>query len=230
MMKKQIKELIAKYFEGETTLSEEQMLKTYFAGEIDPQFEDVAPIFRFWNRASSGDLDIDIAGIIEHEREKEFAQNKSELVNKYWAAETTVEEENELYLASRDADFRHQNPDLAILMDYFQEQRKSTSKTDVRAVLDKAKKPPKIVPLKRWMTSVAAVLVLGLAVYSMMNGDRQIKDNNNNRIVMLDSPEDTRDALIVTKQALALLSSKMNKETNRIKKSVSKAKAVRIFK
>ncbi len=45
-----LKEILEKYFRGETTLAEENELKKYFAsGKTDPEFEPYRPIFEAFN-------------------------------------------------------------------------------------------------------------------------------------------------------------------------------------
>lgn len=47
MNKQEIKDLLNKYFEAETSLEEEKSLRQYFSGpSVDPAFEQVAPLFR----------------------------------------------------------------------------------------------------------------------------------------------------------------------------------------
>ncbi|MEQ8927723.1 MAG: hypothetical protein RLO81_18040 [Fulvivirga sp.] len=59
MDSKRIEELIAKYWECETTLEEEKELKSYFSsGEYDAKFKDIAPLFQYYtNEKESASLD-----------------------------------------------------------------------------------------------------------------------------------------------------------------------------
>jgi hypothetical protein len=52
MNNSQIAKLLDKYFEGETTLSEEKQLKDYFSySEVHPDFEEYVSLFRFFNES-----------------------------------------------------------------------------------------------------------------------------------------------------------------------------------
>ncbi len=53
----QIAKLLDKYFAGETSLQEEKQLKDYFSySDIHPDFEEYAPLFRFFNDAGGVQL------------------------------------------------------------------------------------------------------------------------------------------------------------------------------
>jgi hypothetical protein len=53
MNTKEIKLLIHKYYEGETTLDEEKILKSYFSsGEVDAQFSEHIPVFEYFKQDS----------------------------------------------------------------------------------------------------------------------------------------------------------------------------------
>ncbi|KAA3622719.1 MAG: hypothetical protein DWQ02_25645 [Bacteroidetes bacterium] len=53
----QIAKLLDKYFAGETSLQEEKQLKDYFSySDIHPDFEEYAPLFRFFNDAEGVQL------------------------------------------------------------------------------------------------------------------------------------------------------------------------------
>ncbi|TPN82323.1 hypothetical protein [Aquimarina algicola] len=49
-----IEKLLEKYFEGETTISEEEKLKVYFTGEdVSPDLEKYKPLFEYFSQEST---------------------------------------------------------------------------------------------------------------------------------------------------------------------------------
>lgn len=58
MDSKRIEELLKKYWECETSLEEEQELRTYFSGSAIPeQYKDAAPLFRYFNDTKKKSLE-----------------------------------------------------------------------------------------------------------------------------------------------------------------------------
>lgn len=70
-----IEALLEKYWEGETSLAEEQTLRDYFnSGNVDPKFAEVAPMFQFF-KATEGnklpdDFEAKLIAKLETEQEK----------------------------------------------------------------------------------------------------------------------------------------------------------------
>lgn len=57
-----VKQLLGKYFEGETSLQEEQQLRSYFASDtVDEEFEEYASLFGAFQKASEITYDLPIA-------------------------------------------------------------------------------------------------------------------------------------------------------------------------
>jgi len=69
----QIKSLLDKFYECETTENEEEILKEYFAGDVAPEFEVYAPQFRFYKNESE----------ITHNLSKDFDKKVLESINRY---------------------------------------------------------------------------------------------------------------------------------------------------
>jgi|GEM_PF-1364941 len=90
-MKNNIATLIDKYFEEQTSLAEEQVIKDYFAkGEVAEEFQMYASIFQHLNEteipAMSADFD---SRLLMH-------TNISDLLDKYFEDKTSLEEEQTL--------------------------------------------------------------------------------------------------------------------------------------
>lgn len=105
-MKAQIDNLIKRYWAGESTLEEESQLKVHFrSGEVLPEHQEMQDLFSFMEEQSAvsypGELDISTLMHAAHPMDL--------LVEKYLAAETSLEEEKQLgdYLSSGKVESQH---------------------------------------------------------------------------------------------------------------------------
>ena len=129
-----------------------------------------------------------------------MASQKStqELLKKYWAAETTPEEEAQLRTA-------FENSDKDVYAGYFQFLQAESSR-EMRSPVTPVKHPVRL-NLRRTLSIAAAVLVLitaGFLIQRSMISDMHITTANT------DSYTDPRQAYEETKQALLMVSQKLN--------------------
>ena len=136
-----------------------------------------------------------------------------ELLDKYWAAETTLVEEASLkeYYSQRASEGNSEG----ILFDYFAQEKERHSSRPIEI----QKEPARIIPLiRRAMVSVAAAVVLFVAVTTMM------PQTSNHKVV--DNPE---QALEVTMTALGLLNGSIDRSEMAVKDGLSQFDKTRIF-
>lgn len=156
--------------------------------------------------------------------------NINNLLEKYWEVETTLEEEKVLrdYFTSEDVAPEH----LAFvpLFQHFDD-TKVTSSLDVESIIMgeiakekqepimKVEKPKgKVVGIRKYIPMVAAASILMLvAIVGIRQYTEPSYSGINSNMVVLESEEDTEEAVRITKEALALLSNGYNKGTEAVK-------------
>lgn len=148
--------------------------------------------------------------------------NVKELLEKYWAGDSSLEEEQQL------REYFHQ-PQIAPeleryrnLFNYFGTQQSVSMPGDISEAVIKSKleRAPegKIISFAFWKIAAAAVLLIGLfTFYNNMN------TNTSKAIVWEDTYENEEEALAKAKEVLLLVSRKMKKGTDKAAFSLSKA-------
>jgi hypothetical protein len=138
-----------------------------------------------------------------------FPKSTQELLEKYWAAETTTEEETQLRAAL-------QNQEDNAYAAYFQFLKEEAAKeitTPVRAV-----KETRRVVLRRALSIAAAVLVLVVAGFLVQRS--MISDVHS---TAADSYDDPMEAYAEAKEALLLVSEKLNSSRAKADAQLEKA-------
>lgn len=235
----EIDALIEKYYGAETSLAEEQLLKTYLRDDNLPeQYDSIRAIFGYYDNIQDQTIDIDIEQLITDQ-----ATDIDQLIAKYWKAETSLEEEQKLREYFSQGDYDAQYAEVAALMGYYTHRADVTTTLDIASVIRQAEghqvtdhetdapnaSKASVISLRKMMSAVAAIFVLGFAAVTVMNNTKP-DTKYKGKFVQLDEEAEAQEAYEITKQALALLSSKMKKGSETISKSVSKAEAVQIFK
>jgi hypothetical protein len=143
-----------------------------------------------------------------------FPKSTQDLLDKYWAAETSPEEEVQLRAA-------FEKDDSSIQAAYFQflnAESAKVMKTSVSPVTQTRR-----IVLKRTMSIAAAVLVLVVAGFliqrSMITDIQQSTADTDN----IDSYEDPMEAYEETKQALLMVSEKFNSSREMAEEKLEKA-------
>ena len=140
-------------------------------------------------------------------------KNKEELIQKYWSAESTLEEE--LKLRQMVQSNMDEGPEQALFAFFEQERTKSSSK--------EFKPPaPRILELRRYVLSIAASIVLLIAALWTFN----YYDQQAPRKVVVDDPE---VAMELTKEVFALLSGKVDHGQQLIRDNISHFDKTMVF-
>jgi len=213
-----IDSLLAKYWNAETTIAEESILKSYFANEvIAEEHKEYRDLFTHMDVVSEMTTDIDLSQAFITE-----SIDISTLVEKYFNAESTLEEEAMLtdYFASTDIAPEHES--LRDLFQFYANQKSANTNINLKYVLDSQSETvgnaasdntpapkqgqAKIFSIRKMASAIAAIFVLGFAVVSVMNQASPEETKYKGKYVMLDEEAEAQEAYEITKQAFALLS------------------------
>lgn len=209
-------DLLDKYWNGESSIQEEQQLKTYFkSDDIDEVHMPFVPLFGLISEASkvkSPDFD-----------------DVNLLLEKYWEGDTTVQEENHLkaYFNSELVMDKH----LAFkpLFTYFDDQSK------IKFPAEEISQPSEIstvqvkhLNIKKWVYASAASLALVLGSIFVVNNLKPVAPTQ--KYAHIHEIEDPEEALRVTKEALALVSKKFRKSQETIKENLGALDKATVFK
>jgi len=212
-MKPDIDILLNKYWEAETSVEEEAILKSYFnSEEIADQYVVYKPVFQAFNMMSNTTY-FDSRTI-------------DSLLEKYWQGETTLKEDKVLraYFASDTISEGHKG--FKDYFDYLNWNQNIKFSSDPNILAEKPKtKETRVISIKKWTYAVAAVFVLGLSSLFVFN---QIvnTETKNSLVHEIDDPE---EAYRVTMQALAMLSYKYQKSENVFKENIIHLNAANIL-
>jgi hypothetical protein len=156
------------------------------------------------------------------------------LLEKYWEAETSIEEEKELqhYFSGTDI-----HPDHAEFQDLFaffkMEKASGISLENAMAGVTReinnsggGSPPAQMIPLRRWALSIAAAVIMIFGAVAIWENYAPTSTTSY-ASAEIENPE---EALEVTLEALAYLSGKMKKGTTPVKKQMEKVKTQDIFK
>ena len=232
--------ILEKYWNAETSLDEEAQLRAYFTGdEVASKHEQFKDMFTFFEVSGSRKSDLDLSSILRD------TEGIDEILERYWNAESTLEEEDILksYFKSNNVEGRHLPYREMFVM--FDEKASISTDLNIADVLRKVenevgenvigsstmpkKVGTKVFSLQRWASGIAAVFILGFATVFLMN-QPSTTTQYKGQTTYLDEEAEAQEAYEITKEALAFLSSKMNKNSKTVVKSVSKAEKASIFK
>lgn len=144
------------------------------------------------------------------------------LLKKYWEGETSLKEEKILfnYFNQELIDKRliqHQS-----IFKYIKKEKKKELNTVLNSELIQ-KKNNKMIPMrnwKRWTAAASIVLISGLFIWNFNT------INNNEKFAAVEEIEDPEVAYQITKEALMLVSSKLNKGARTAAEKVHKVKEI----
>lgn len=195
--------ILNKYWDGVSSLKEEQLLKNYFSSsDIAAEHLVFKDLFDYLgvvnNTSSSNNLPVD------------------NLLEKFWMGSTTIEEEEILKAYFTDKNISEDQRTYAAYFDYLELHKKiKTNTLDKPNVNDKAT-GGRIFTLKKWAYAAAAIFALVLGSLFLFN---QV-NNDISKDTLVYEIEDPEEAYKVTMEALALLSYKYQKSENVFKENI----------
>jgi len=232
--------ILEKYWNAETSLVEEAQLRAYFSSDtVAPEHEQYKDLFTYYDVMRSQESELNINEVIID------TSHIDALLEKYWNAEASLEEERELrvYFAGSNVVEKHEA--YRGMFDLFAAKSDETTDINVEEILTKEEDETgnraigsttmpraartKVFQLQKWAVGIAAMFVLAFAAVTVMNQTTQ-KTQYKGQATVLDEEAEAQEAYEITKEALAFLSKNMNKGSETIVKSVSKAEKVNIFK
>jgi hypothetical protein len=158
------------------------------------------------------------------------------LLEKYWDAETSIEEEKELQHYFSGADVHPDHLEFQDLFVFFKlEKEHGISLEKAMAGVNQEIKntgggsaPAKVISLRRWGLSIAAGLIMIFGAITIWeNYANTATSTSSYASAEIENPE---EALEVTLEALSYLSGKMKKGTAPVKAQMEKVKSQDIFK
>ena len=205
--------LLDKYWEGETSLEEEITLKSYFESvNVADEHTPYRDLFGWMS---------DQSNICT-----ELALDTDTLLNKYWEGETTIKEEKILKAYFESGQISENHLPFAELFGYFNDRKSlnypplTESKEDGLGA--------KMFTLRKLVYAIAAVFLLVIGAITAM----QLMDEQSagNKSAMVNEIEDPEEALRVTKEALALVSSKFRASQESVRENMGALEKAAIFK
>lgn len=138
-----------------------------------------------------------------------------ELEEKYWNAETSLEEEKELKLLIQNDSG---SDSIHMLFKYFEKERSLSTEKSLKIPV----KNRKNLRFIYWISSIAASLVILFSVYTVVNPTPQVNPN-------LIAIEDQEEAYKVTMTALSILSGQLSRGEKEFVKGLSQIDRTMIF-
>ncbi len=216
-MKHNINQILDKYWEGETSVEEEILLKAYFkSGQIQEDHLCYASLFNYYFTQQevacpiiNDDPDVD------------------KLLDKYWDGNSSIDEEIFLknYFNSAFVHEKHQS--FTPLFQYYSDQAKITFPEEKKNNVFNINKTFSF-SIKRTIFAVAAVSLLVLGSMFVL---KTIKpENKAMQTAMVHEIEDPEEALRVTKEALAMVSKKFRASQKSVRENMESLEKAAIFK
>lgn len=227
MTHQNINSLLDKYWQATTTPQEDQTLREYFNGhhvhEDHLEYQDLFVEYTELNDIVAPEgLFVPPSFAIE--------PDIPTLLDKYWAGETTVGEQDELitYFTTQEVD--KELTKYAPLFAELKESRDIRTPEGLIKSPQSNKKEAKIISLSSRIKRYAAVAVLALGSIFLI---KQTVGFNNTAKPMASNYTEVEDpelALEYTKQAFALLAKNYNKGSNQLTNNIGSVKEIKIFK
>lgn len=141
-------------------------------------------------------------------------------LDRYWNGETSLEEEQEILKEMAGST----GPDTLYfrMLAEARKQRSSLKIEDIKAYNQQAARPaPRMIvlPMYRWIASAAAVLLFAIATYGLWDYTHQQAKPD----IMADSFDDPQKAYEEVREALAFVSTKLNKSQSEALINIKKA-------
>lgn len=150
------------------------------------------------------------------------------LLDKYWEAQTSIEEEKILKNYFNQSDIDTRLKEFQPLFQHF-ELEKEVSVSDGfedRLLSQISEKPDtKVIQLKSWyyrIASAAAILLICFTAYFLQQYEPMQPSKKGATVIVLDDAENAEEAYAKVKAALMIVSAKMNKGNQATKQSIGK--------
>lgn len=217
-MKHNINALLDKYWEGESSTEDDQILKSYFQSEdISDDHFPFRDLFAWIDDTSAvtSPISTDIDSLLDKYWEGESSPKEEALLKAYFSSGHVAED----YKAFIDLFAYFDNQSQVQYKPQTTEKHKDNVQSGARIVK---------MSIHKWIYAVAAATVLVLGAIFVMNNMNPEKQNTLYSNVQ--EIEDPEEALRVTKEALALVSTKFRKSQESIKQNISALEKAAIFK
>lgn len=152
--------------------------------------------------------------------------NIDDLLEKYWEGETSLQEEQDIKAYFAAGDILPEYAEIAPLFGYFAKESSVNTQKDYTATLQDIPKA-KVFNLSMYIRTIAAVFALAICAYVGYQVGQDAKESNHTMAYEIDDPE---KALEITKQALAMLSTKLTDQTESVSQDMQRADNANIFK
>jgi len=159
----------------------------------------------------------------------------NELIAKYWDGTSSLEEEDQLRSYLRTSEGSSKYPEQAAMFGFFKQQKELGTnitefpverlKVQESAGLKEEPKVRKLVSIS-YVRNIAAALLIVLGAYFVWNNKVDPPKTISNYVEV----EDPKEALEITKKALALLSNKVDKSERLLKQNIAKLSVNNILK
>lgn len=204
-----INEILNRYFQAETSLDEERVLKAYFAkGDVSKEHEVYKDLFSSFK----SEADLVFAG----EESVDF------ILEKYFEGETSVEEEQRLKTYFNSGEVLDSHKEYGPLFNYY-----SKAQTEVLEKSISLHKAKTLHILRRTMIGIAAGLAILLGSVFVMDTYRD--QQGANEVALSIEEAEAEEALETTIEALAYLGVHLNKGTESLEQ-IKKLQRADIFK
>ena len=228
-----IDDLIASFFEGESNLEDEKVLKEYFLGQIEEKHKEFIPYFTYTTQEAIPKLSADFSSNFQ-------SKLMNSLIEDYFEGETSLEDEKMLHQYFQ-GEVSSQHLKYKDLFGLFLEERKPRLSTDFNHKLEEKLSDGKVIEMKpaeekgkvRRMTPTlwraAAMIALAVGALWMLDFPKTGTDIPVASASTIDwsqyEPKNPQEALEKTKAALALVSRKMKEGEEQTLKGFRKMKS-----
>lgn len=215
-MKHNIDLLLEKYWEGTSTLEDENQLKTYFLQEnIDETHIPYKDLFGWMGQASQVQSPLEV--------------DMNLLLDKYWEGNTSLKEESLLKAYFNSGQIAENHQQFAEMFAFFDHEAQITYQGS-NIIEPNAPTEVKVMRLniKKWIYAAAAASVLVIGAIFVVNNMKP--ESNTNKYANIHEIEDPEEALRVTKEALALVSKKFRKSQLSVRENMGALEKASLFK
>lgn len=157
-------------------------------------------------------------------------KNINHLLEKYWEGKTSLQEEETLQQYFNNGNVTPQLEQYQSLFQYFKEEQDVMISDDFeKRLLEQIENEQKAIPAKvrklSWMTSIRTIAAVGILLMGAVFVFQNLQPKETDVWAKYEI-EDEQEAIEATKAALALLSGKMKKGSNKAMKGFSDMKSV----